>query len=382
MAQVLGRIGQHHRRKADQRLERGVAAHHQPGAVVDQHADRAQLEPLVQRVVGLRGLVAGLVLQRHILQDGQQQGRAIVGTHPARHEAEPALAALAVGETALDLAVGLVALGQRLGPLLARQPHGIVVDGQQPLGRVMAQYLLGRPTASLEKGAVGRHDHEVRVLHRQRLGRIPEQAHQVAGRAGGQRRHGRRGHCRRGTHNPATGGAAGQGERQVVAGCRASGQLQGHRTRAGRAQHRRAQGLARRRGQGGQGPIDRLARLAAQQQLRCPVAKTHPLPGVQQQQHLVDAIEQGRQLGVGRQRGMARQQRHRLSLVGWPLQPAWPGRPKVAESGGPTLQSSCRAATSARNVARLTSAVVIIRASVAARMSNSAADSIACTSAR
>ena len=216
LAQIGRCFGQHHRRPPQQGLECGVAAHHQAAAVVDQHADRAEVEPLVDLVAALTCLQPRLVLGGGVMQQRQQQRSTVVCADPTRHRAKPALAALLVDQPALDLAFGLLASGQGRLPELARLVDTRMVFGRHIVDRIAPQQQFGRSPGRLAKGAVGGDNHEIGVLHQQRLRRVPEQAHQVAGGASGQQWHGR---CRRGqvgTQGPGIARAARQLKVQLL----------------------------------------------------------------------------------------------------------------------------------------------------------------------
>ena len=88
------------------------------------------------------------------------------------HSARALKQALTAGQApaALNLALGLVASGQRGLPGLPCQAHVVAVFGRRIGDRVAPQHLVGRPAAGLEEGPVGGDDDEVGVLHRQRLG--------------------------------------------------------------------------------------------------------------------------------------------------------------------------------------------------------------------
>ena len=72
------RVGQQHRHAADQRLEGRVGAHQQAAVVEQHHADRAQVEPVVelaQRAVG--------ALARHVLGGGVLQHAQVAAAAPS-----------------------------------------------------------------------------------------------------------------------------------------------------------------------------------------------------------------------------------------------------------------------------------------------------------
>ena len=83
-------------------------------------------------MAGLCGLVPGLVLQRHVLQDGQQQWRAVIGTHPAWRKPEHPQPAQRIHHPPVDLARGLVTGVECGQPSLARLQHlGMVLRSHE-----------------------------------------------------------------------------------------------------------------------------------------------------------------------------------------------------------------------------------------------------------
>ena len=170
LAQVGGQVAQQHRDAAHQQLKRRVAAHHQAGAVVDQHADRAEVKPVLQLIARVLGLLARVALGGDVMQQAQQQRRTAVGADPAGRTAEPVLAAPAVPQPLLDLSFGLAAGRQGRCPLRPALAGLLLVLGRQVGNQVAAQHLVGHQTKGLEKGPVGSHGDKLGVQHGQGLG--------------------------------------------------------------------------------------------------------------------------------------------------------------------------------------------------------------------
>ena len=254
----------------------------------------------------LFSLAAGLSFSGHVLQQRQQQGRAIVCADPARRKSKPALAAPAVVHPLVTGPVGLAASGERCEPLAAPLLQFVAFVGTQAVGQVLAQHLVGTPAQGLKKCPVGGHHHELVVLHGKGLGRVPEQANQLAGDSGVQRRRITRGVDHRAAQHPATAGHAPGHEADRLAVRQLERQRLVLRATGQRRQHRRTGRLV----QSGQRLGQRLTDLAAQQGLRDAAAIAQSLTRVEQQQQLVHPIQQRCQLSIGRQRGMARQQGH------------------------------------------------------------------------
>ena len=170
LAQVGGQVAQQHGDAAHQQLKRRVAAHHQAGAVVDQHADRAEVEPVPQLIARVLSLLARIALGGDVVQQAQQQRRTAVCADPAWRAAEPVLAAPAVAQPLLDLALGLAAGRQGRCPLRPALAGLLLVVERQIVSQVAAQHLVGQQTKGLEKSPVGGHGDKSGVLHGQGLG--------------------------------------------------------------------------------------------------------------------------------------------------------------------------------------------------------------------
>ncbi len=177
-------FGERHRHAARELVEGRVGADQQAALVEQHHADRAQVEPVVELAHRAVGTIARHVLGRRVLQHGQIERRAVRADQHVAGGAKPALEARRVEQAALGTVGHLDARAgvDALAVLDRRQP---VFLGQE-VGEVAADDgFAGQPDEGGE-GGIDIDEEEGLVLQRSRKGRVPEQPENLVhgGRAG------------------------------------------------------------------------------------------------------------------------------------------------------------------------------------------------------
>ena len=115
-------------------VERRVAADQQAAVVEQDHADRAEIEPVVELAHRAVGTLPGGVLAGRVLQDGEELRTAIGARHDMACSAEPALLAVAVQQPPVGHVgrTGRVAGGgDARAALESRRPVLLELDGDE-----------------------------------------------------------------------------------------------------------------------------------------------------------------------------------------------------------------------------------------------------------
>jgi len=181
--QILVGVGQQHRHTLDQHLEGRVGAHDQPRVVEDQHAHRAEVEPLRQLVERALGLCPRHVLGGGVLHQLEQQTPA-AGLHRVQRGAAPAPGAVGMQQPALEQG-GHAARARAVAEGAACGHEQVLLVGRRQLGHVVAQQRDARPAAEGDEGVVGVDDAVRLVVQQGRKRRCPQHAQQFGLRAVG-----------------------------------------------------------------------------------------------------------------------------------------------------------------------------------------------------
>ena len=176
-------VGERDRHAAGQLVEGRVGSHQQATVVEQHHADRAQVEPVVElahRAVGTlaRGVLGGGVLEhRQVERLARLVGEHLTrGTKPALHAGrveQPALGAVSRLDSIAGGNQALAVLDRRLSVLLGQQLDEVTPDQR-----------LARHADEGSEGRVDVDEAERPVLQRCRKGRMPEQPQHLVHGAG------------------------------------------------------------------------------------------------------------------------------------------------------------------------------------------------------
>ena len=154
-------------------VERGVGADEQAAVVEQHHADRAEVEPVVELAHRTVGALARGVLAGRVLQQGEIERLPILAFEDAARGPVPADHALGVDEPALAEGRHFGAAQRCLQDLATLAVGAAVLVGLQ-LDRVAADQRLASAAGEIEKGLVDVDETELLVLQRHREGRVPE----------------------------------------------------------------------------------------------------------------------------------------------------------------------------------------------------------------
>ena len=170
----IGRaLGKRHRHAAGKVVERRIRAHQQAAVVEEDHAHRAQVEPVIELAHGAVGALARGMLGGRVLQHVEvERSAVVVGEHTAR-DAVPALEAARVDDPHFAQ-LRLVTLPTRRHPLCAALPARRAIVGHLKLDRIAADKRRTPEAAERDEGVVDVDDEEVGVLQHRRKGRLPE----------------------------------------------------------------------------------------------------------------------------------------------------------------------------------------------------------------
>ncbi len=174
-------VGERDRHAARHPVERRVGADQQAAVVEQDHADRAEVEPVVELAHRAVGALARGVLAGRVLEHGEVERRAALARQDAARGAVPALEAARVDQPAL-------AQRRRVGAAVRRHQHPALLEVG---GAVLLVLQLDRVAADeggaieageLDEGVVDVDDQEVGVLQRRRKRRLPEDLQRLANR--------------------------------------------------------------------------------------------------------------------------------------------------------------------------------------------------------
>ena len=180
LLQIRRGFRQQHRHRADQRVEGTVGAHEQAAVVEQHHADRTQVEPVVELARRAVGALARHVLGGAVLHRQQVQRAPLVVEQRAARLAQPALAAAGVDQAPLEQGRHVAAVEVLAQALADLTLLGAVLLGLQ-VDRVDADQLVARRSRDIGERRVGVEQTEIGSPQRCREARRPDQCEPPSG---------------------------------------------------------------------------------------------------------------------------------------------------------------------------------------------------------